>query len=152
MAAMIVCFALVFFSLSFFRSAFPAHLCCSLNVFASTVIVVGVLIYLCAQMSRTAQNDLDFERARKEAQRLAQQQRGASALAALGGAAPAKAHQRDASTAESIASKACVCFKLPVSWRFLSVCTFTGVLSRFLFLSFAVVISGHSAPFTCGVV
>lgn len=55
-------------------------------------------------MSRTAQNDLDFERARKEAQRLAQQQRGASALAALGGAVPA-AHQRDASIAESIASK-----------------------------------------------
>lgn len=36
-------------------------------------------------MSRTAQKDAEFEAARKEAQRLAQQQRGASALAALGG-------------------------------------------------------------------
>ena len=38
------------------------------------------------QMSKTAQNDAEFEAARKEAQRLAQQQRGASALAALSGA------------------------------------------------------------------
>lgn len=43
------------------------------------------------KMSRTALKDLEFEQARKEAQRMAQQLRGASALAALGGAAGAGA-------------------------------------------------------------
>jgi hypothetical protein len=37
------------------------------------------------QMSQTAQDDLEFEKSRKEAQRLAQQARGASALSALAG-------------------------------------------------------------------